>query len=436
MNAEALPPDARRELDAIDAALAGRPVEPELTELGRLALALREDRPEPDDAAAARLDARMRAAQQPRRRRAAAFGGRLKLPRLGGWTPALALSALFALVVGGGVLLAARNGSGPSGGGSVTTELAPGSDAAAGAGSPASGDSAAGSSSPSIQAVPKAGRLAVPATGGGSAGGGSTSGAATTAPAPVPVPPAANGGSPRADRRSARKVERSASLTLAAPPDQIDRVGDEIVGVADRLGGFVVSSSVTATDGRGEGSGGDFLLRVPSSRLATALAQLSQIAHVRARQQTAQDITAQHVSAGARLAEARAERRSLLRRLARATTSIEVASLKAQLRDVDSRISQARAELARIDNRAAFSNVAVTLVGDPHAGGAVTHKRSGGGWSPGDAAHDALRVLEVAAGVLLVGAAVLLPLGLLVALVAVAARWSTRRSRNRALDAV
>ncbi len=45
MPTDALPPDIQRELDAIDAALGGRPVEPELTELGALAVALREEMP-------------------------------------------------------------------------------------------------------------------------------------------------------------------------------------------------------------------------------------------------------------------------------------------------------------------------------------------------------------------------------------------------------
>ena len=42
-----LTPDVERELAAIDDALAGRRVAPDLTELGELALALREERPRP-----------------------------------------------------------------------------------------------------------------------------------------------------------------------------------------------------------------------------------------------------------------------------------------------------------------------------------------------------------------------------------------------------
>jgi hypothetical protein len=59
-----------------------------------------------------------------------------------------------------------------------------------------------------------------------------------------------------------------------------------------------------------------------------------------------------------------------------------------------------------------------------------------GTWTPGDAVQDARRVLEVVAAVALLALAVLLPLALLTAPLALAARWGTRRRRERALDAV
>src|SRR5918994_141506 len=55
-----LSPDVERELEAIDDALAGRRVASDLTELGELALLLREDRPEPNDGFGRDLDRRMR----------------------------------------------------------------------------------------------------------------------------------------------------------------------------------------------------------------------------------------------------------------------------------------------------------------------------------------------------------------------------------------
>ena len=255
---------------------------------------------------------------------------------------------------------------------------------------------------------------------------------ARRAPKPQPAtasPPVAGGGSPRSDNRQGRIQETSASLVLGAKPGGIQSVADEVVAVTDRHRGFVMSSSVDVVDG---GGGAAFQLRVPSERLKAALADLSKIADVRERREAAQDITREFVSARSRLADARADRKGLLRRLARAATDFERESLKLQLRDVGNRIAAAKTDLARVSNRANYSNISVNIVGDPAAGA----EEDDGTWSPGDAANDALRVLEVAAGVLLIALAVGLPLALLAGLALILARLTQRRRRERLLDAI
>jgi hypothetical protein len=222
-------------------------------------------------------------------------------------------------------------------------------------------------------------------------------------------------------------VERSAELILAAPPRGIDRAASEILRITDDLGGYVASSTVSS------GSNGQFELRVPESRLQTALSRLSRVAKVRERTQSALDITGAVVSARERLNDARTERRSLLRQLARATTPNQTASIRARLRLVSGQIAADKRELARVRTRATRSTISVTLVADRrHATAAAGHDD----WTPGDALDLAARILAVTAGGLLVAAAVLVPLGLLALLARVAARQAARRRRERALDAV
>jgi hypothetical protein len=394
MPTDALPPEVQRELDAIDAALTRRPVDADLTDLGALALALREERQAPSAEFARELDRRAADGFRKDRRRRGWFAR----PKWNTLSVSGALACVL-LVAFASVAVLSRSGDESST-----------FDGSGGASSAASEDSA-----------PSSGAAAAPLQ--------SQAKNSPQTSAPVPAPPP-GGGSSTSDRRQARKVEKSASLTLVAKPADIDGVGRDIAGVAEANRGFVVSSSVDSVDG---GGGGDFLLRVPTARLDTVIARLSKLASVRGLQRTAQDITAEHTSARSRLATARAERRSLLRRLARAVTDAEVASLKAQLRDVDARINAARTDLARVNNRAGFANVAVTLTADPKASGSSTDDSQ---WTPADAAKDALRVLEVVAGVALVALAAGLPLALLALLVVLAVRWSTRRGRERALDAV
>ncbi|MDX6633558.1 MAG: hypothetical protein QOG26_1563, partial [Solirubrobacterales bacterium] len=93
----------------------------------------------------------------------------------------------------------------------------------------------------------------------------------------------------------------------------------------------------------------------------------------------------------------------------------------------DSRIDGIHRRLAALDNRVRMTPLQLSIVGDSSAPSA--HR-----WGIGDAAHDALRVLAVAAGAALVGLAVLVPLALLAALYWTGHRALVARSRRRALD--
>ncbi len=345
---------------------------------------LREERPQIDPAFARELDTRAAAGfSKPRRRFA--------LPRWRG-IPAFVPATGLALVVAAVVVANLPTGAGDD-------------DAT-------SGSSTAGGAAASL-AAPK------------QSAGSTDESAGVAAPPSVARSPEVPGGRDRVQ-------EQSASMTLLAPPKEVAEVGDRILGVADQVGGFVVSSNVRATDGTS--GGGDFQLRVPTARLDDALARLSRLGHVRERQQGVQDITSERNSARAQFEEAGAERRSLLRRLATADTDNEVTSLRARLRDVNAMIASYQDALTRVNRRAQYAAVSVSLLAQPKQG-AVTPPDDGS-WTPGDAARDALRVLEVAAGVLLLIVAVLAPLALLGGAAVAGRRFSGRRGRERALDAI
>ena len=365
---------------------------PELEELGQL---LREDPPRPDPRWARDLDTRAAAGfpRPPRR----PFWARV-LPDRSVLLPAMGAATLL-------VLLAVVIVSAPGGGDDT------GSFGSGGASAGGGGGSSASPASPSA------------ARGESSSSSSDSAGATALQQSSKAAPPAPGGGSPGSDARRKRLQERSASLTLAARPRQISGVADDIVRVTDNAGGFVASSNVSQ-------EGGDFELRVPTARLQKTIADLSRLAHVRGRSQATRDITAEGVSARGRLRELEKERQGLLRALGAATTLNETESIKARLRIVNRSIASARASLARVNNRARYANVSVTLVADRSAA------TGGGSWTPGDALHDAARVLEVAAGVALIALAIALPIGVIVALFALAARATTRRRRSRALDAV
>jgi hypothetical protein len=292
-----------------------------------------------------------------------------------------------------------------------------------GGGQPTVGISDAVKAAPSGGAAAQApvpGREVAPDEAGGAAVGGSG--------LIAPEPPLPGGGTAPGVRN--RQIERSAELTLGTEAEQVQGVAGKAIDVVGRYRGIVLSSSVR-DGGEGE-AGARFDLLIPSARLSGALTDLSGLAEVRSRSENTLDITAPFVSAREHLRDARAEAEGLLRQLAEASTDAERASVKAQLRIVRGRIAAFRSQVDRLERRADFSRVSLQIVtGDQ----AAIPGTGGGSWTIGDALHDAGRVLAVAAGVALLAAALILPLGLLGAAAWAARRIYLRRAREQTLSA-
>jgi hypothetical protein len=391
---DTLDPMVERELAALDAALAGEPVDPDLEGLASLARAARAARPVISSEFAAELDGRAAGGfprpprlidrvVAPLRGLRSRASRRMLLPALGA-----AATLLVGLVVVASVLNSSSDDQTlqpTSGGPDLSQQRSSGGESAAGA--------------------PGAGAVAEPA------------------------PPADDD---RLATGRPRRVERQASLTLETAADEIDDVSDGVIRATDAVGGIVMTSSVSSGDsGR---SGATFALRVPTRRLDDALARLSKLAHVRSRTQNSQDVTGAFVSAQERLDAALAERKGLLRQLARADTANETASIRERLRLVQSEIASARAQVRGLRTRTDFSAVSVTIEPGDSSGG-VGAGGDDGTWTPADALDDAVRVLEVFAGVAVVGAAVLAPFALLGLGAGFAARGMRRRRREQALEA-
>lgn len=221
---------------------------------------------------------------------------------------------------------------------------------------------------------------------------------------------------------SGRLQQLGASLTLSAGNEGVQRVADRVGRATVAAGGFVQSSRVQTQNGSpGEAS---MTLVLPSAKLQGTLARLERIAAVRGESQSLQDITSEYDAAGARLSAAKAERAALLRALANATTAAAVESLHARLAEASREISAAERQQASVSHRASQAQVEVTVLGPVHHGGGSTLSQG---------LHDAGKVLTVSLAVLVVAAAVLVPLGLLLAVAMVGGRWWRRQRRERVL---
>lgn len=370
------------------------PTPEEIAELGALLVA---ERPQPSPAFAAELDARVAARfAGPRRGGSATAPSRVAAPRWRRLFERPLLPAAATAFAVGLVALVVALGSGGD-----TQRLPTG-------GSALSGDAATGTSGGTVQEQAAPERAA----------------ADEAAPAPQALAPAAG-------RDAARKVERIASIELGTDADRVDDVAQGVLGVVARYDAIVDQSSVQSG---AAGGTAQFELRIPAARLQPALAALSRLpdAHVLARTDDTVDVNQAYVSVRRRLANARAERAGVVRALANADTEDETLRLRARLDALEQTIATAERAQRALDRRVDYSRVSVAVRSD--ADGGTIPNAGDGSFTLGTAAHDALRVLEVAAGVIVIAAAALLPAALLAALAWPLARSARRRSRERALN--
>jgi hypothetical protein len=445
-----LDPDVERELAAVDAGLLGLHVAPDLEEIAELARDARAARPAPESDFAAKLD-EWAAAGFPRDGRLGDGGEGERGSALGGLRERLhsvpprrlllpigaAATLLVAAVVGVSVSDQLGGSDNPAAGPATQSASVPESVRAgksgAGSGGRTAGDTAttngtAQADTPSLRDMaPGMGQLSLKAQ-----RATPLIGSPTTPDSIVPGGP--------------RKVAQNADLVLSTEPQNVRNVADQVVGVVDRYNGYVVSSNVTsgrtpgpspvplqeqgnASSTRSQQGSGTFELRIPAQHLQAALGDMSKLAHVTSRTEGVQDITKRFDSAKARVHDLETERAHLLRQLADAFTISEQQSIKARIAVVENQLADARDHYGHVQTRIHLVPVTVEVQGQQgvDSGG-------GGSWSIGDAFHDAGRVLTVMAGILLISAAVLVPLGLIGGLAWFAARTVIRRRREDALE--
>ena len=390
---EPLSPEDERELDAIDRALCGEPVDHDLREFDDLVNEVRATAPQMSPALTARLERIVE--HGPETDPAAAPTKPLRSRR---WVLMPAFGTVTAVVVALVVVLGNANNddNDPRSSGGDETVSVTKQEAQPNAGGDVAEDRAATPARPQ---------------------------SSTADPATAP----ATRSSAIAPARE-RKVEMSVLLALTTSKDKVQSTADDVNQTVARFRGIVASSSVNTNDA--DGGDATFDLRIPTTRLDDALAALAKLGHVSERRQDLQDITASFTSTQDRLDEARAERRGLLKALGNATSQNQIESLRARLRVVRAQLASAKSQLASLQRRADYSRVDVTIRGNAKA-----EQGGGGSWSPGDAANDALRVLEVIAGVALIALAIAIPLALLGLAILFGTRVARTRRRESALDA-
>jgi hypothetical protein len=233
------------------------------------------------------------------------------------------------------------------------------------------------------------------------------------------------------------KQIRSAQLDLSTQNAHVNQVAQEIFTVVGDVHGTVLSSHITTATRSSGGGYASFSLSIPTGSLQNAMTDLSRLHDVGvvSSNNSSQNVSHQYNSDQRQLSDAQALRTSLLKQLAGATTEQQIDSIKAQLKLAEQQINSWQSTLGSLQHRISYSNLSVQVNqnGLPFVPVRKTHHASG--FTISRAGHDALRVLVVSAGVALITLAVLIPLGLVVALLMWLWVWLRQRRREHALDA-
>ena len=222
-----------------------------------------------------------------------------------------------------------------------------------------------------------------------------------------------------------RIVDATARLSLGTEASKVQDVANEVVDVTDSYGGFVLDSRVTTDQA---GARADFSLEIPYKELDAALSDLSGLADVVSRTEGGEDITAKAVRARRDLANTLEQIRKARVALIEADTRQDKLVIQSQIDSLNASADAQRTELNGVQRQGRFATVDVEVTSEKSDSGA------GGGWSLGDAFHDAGRVLEVIAGIGLVTLAVLLPISLLALLGWAIATRTLKRRREAVLN--
>ena len=207
------------------------------------------------------------------------------------------------------------------------------------------------------------------------------------------------------------KVIKTADIDIALRRGKFQSGLQEAVQIAGRYQGFVLSTTVGSAGARM----GTVVMRVPGDRFEAALSDLKGLGKVSRESVSGQDVSQEFVDFQARLRNAKAQEVVLLRLMDRARSVSATIQVEQRLEGVQLQIERLKGQLRYLSNQTAMSTITVGLTQT----GVVAHHDSSieKAWRQAGAAF-----LAVISSVI-VGAAFVLPIGLIVLMGLLALRW-------------
>ena len=215
-------------------------------------------------------------------------------------------------------------------------------------------------------------------------------------------------------------VIKTADLELEIAKADFRSAVREATTVAERYGGFIVSSSV---DDARQGSA-SATLRVPAENFATALGALRELGSVDREEIGGEDVSQELVDLEARLRNYRAQERVLLNLMAEARSVADTIRVQNQLSGIQLEVERLRGRLRYLDDRVTYSTIFVQM----REKGAPPPPKSG---ALQDAWNNAAEGFFAVISFVIVAAGVLLPSGVMALIIYLIVRWARPRVTRR-----
>ena len=165
------------------------------------------------------------------------------------------------------------------------------------------------------------------------------------------------------DKSTQRKMVRTSSMDLVVKRPA--EAADKIRNLAERLGGFLVSSQIS---GGPQATGGSLTIRVPAERFDDAKAEIRKLSlRIDSERLDAQDVTRDYVDRAATLRNLRAEEQQFLAILKQAKTVQDTLNVSEKLSDVRGKIDQQQAEFEALSKQIETVSINVILRSETEA---------------------------------------------------------------------
>lgn len=228
---------------------------------------------------------------------------------------------------------------------------------------------------------------------------------------------------------NSQKVISDAQLQIEVESGKFQSAFDQALLIADRYGGYIVSSGSQASGEEGSMKSGTITLRVPAASFSRALSDADKLGDVKSRQIQTQDVTEEYVDLQARITNSQAHVKALLDLLSRAKTVDDILQVQQVLTSAQQVLEQLRGRLRFLDEHTSYSTITMTIY---ETGVAVAPV---GEWGITKAFKDALHNLVDAVNGIVRGLGVLVPILVVLAIIAYVVYRivgvSTRRRRER-----